>query len=270
MTLPSGVVPGRGGGGGRWIALLAAIVQLAAIPMVAWSQQGEPVGRVWVNLRSGVYHCPGTTYYGKTSRGVYLPEAAARDSGYRANGGRACSADATAPRDQKRDEPRDTVRTSLLGPWPIAEDRGPTAPVGATVDCTVARIIDGDTIECVDLGSVRLIGIDTPELKQRPYGAASSSALTAMLPIGVIIRLEQDTGRPDKYRRRLSYLWHEGAMINWRLVREGWAIARRYGRDVRYATVLDSAQARAERGKVGLWKMEGFRCLPMVRRGAGC
>lgn len=266
MTLRRGAEPGLGSAGRRAVALLSAIVQLAVIPTVAWSQQGEQAGRVWVNLRSGVYHCPGTTYYGKTSRGFYLPEVAARDSGYRANGGRACSADSPAPRDEKRD----TVRTSLLGPLPIAEDRGPTAPVGATVDCTVERIVDGDTIRCADLGSVRLIGIDTPELKQRPYGDVSRNALAAMIPVGAKIQLEEDTSPQDRFQRRLSYLWYQGAMINWRLAREGWGIARRYGRDVRYATVLDSAQARAERGKVGLWKMEGFRCLPMVRRGAGC
>lgn len=270
MTLRRGAEPGLGSAGRRAVALLSAIVQLAVIPTVAWSQQGEQAGRVWVNLRSGVYHCPGTTYYGKTSRGFYLPEAAARDSGYRANGGRACSGDWPTPRDEKRDEPRDTVRTSLLGPLPIVEDRGPTAPVGATVDCTVERIVDGDTIRCAGLGKVRLIGVSAPEANQRPFGAASTSAFSAMIPVGAKIQLEEDTGRQDPFQRRLSYLWYKGAMINWRLAREGWAIARRYPPDLRYATMLDSAQARAERGKLGLWKMEGFRCLPMVRRGAGC
>ncbi len=250
--------------------LLIAVVQLAAMPSMASSQQGEQAGRVWVNSRSGVYHCPGTTYYGKTTRGFYLPEAAARDSGYRANGGRACAADSPAPRDQKRDESQDSVRTSLLGPLASDGDRGPAAPVGATDDCTVARIVDGDTIECADLGKVRLIGVSAPESHQRPFGPASTAALIAMLPVGAKIQLENDTGRQDPFRRRLSYLWYQGAMINWRLAREGWAIARRYPPDVRWATVLDSAQARAERGKVGLWKMEGFRCLPMVRRDAAC
>lgn len=48
--------------------------------------------RVWVNTASRVYHCPGSRYYGATKRGRYLNEQAARDEGYRAAGGRSCSA----------------------------------------------------------------------------------------------------------------------------------------------------------------------------------
>jgi hypothetical protein len=46
--------------------------------------------KVWVNTKSGVYHCPGTRYYGATRMGKYLPEASARDSGYRPAYGRTC------------------------------------------------------------------------------------------------------------------------------------------------------------------------------------
>jgi hypothetical protein len=46
--------------------------------------------RVWVNTSSGVYHCPGTQYYGATKRGEYMNEMAARAAGHRAAGGVAC------------------------------------------------------------------------------------------------------------------------------------------------------------------------------------
>ena len=46
--------------------------------------------RVWVNTASGVFHCPGTTYYGKTKRGTYMIESAAIEAGHRPAGGSRC------------------------------------------------------------------------------------------------------------------------------------------------------------------------------------
>ena len=47
--------------------------------------------RVWVNTASGVYHCPGTRWYGATKAGEYMSEAAARAQGDRPAYGRPCS-----------------------------------------------------------------------------------------------------------------------------------------------------------------------------------
>ncbi len=46
--------------------------------------------RVWLNTSSRVYHCPGSTYYGNTSRGQYMTESAAVRTGARPAGGRRC------------------------------------------------------------------------------------------------------------------------------------------------------------------------------------
>ena len=43
-------------------------------------------GQVWVNLTSGVYHLPGTRYYGKTANGRYMSEQDALKAGYRKAG----------------------------------------------------------------------------------------------------------------------------------------------------------------------------------------
>ena len=40
-------------------------------------------GEVWVNSKSGVFHAPNTTYYGKTKKGFFMPEAEAIAKGYR-------------------------------------------------------------------------------------------------------------------------------------------------------------------------------------------
>ncbi|MBS1840003.1 MAG: hypothetical protein JST77_04055, partial [Acidobacteria bacterium] len=53
----------------------------------AAQQQTPPAnsaGMVWVNTDSGVYHKPGTRWYGKTKQGKYMTEADAQKAGYRA------------------------------------------------------------------------------------------------------------------------------------------------------------------------------------------
>ncbi len=55
----------------------------------AATQQTRPAnsaGMVWVNTDSGIYHKPGTRYYGKTKQGKYMSEADAIKAGYRAAG----------------------------------------------------------------------------------------------------------------------------------------------------------------------------------------
>ena len=61
-----------------------------AQPAVGAAPGGGP-GQVWVNASSKVYHCLGDRYYGRTKRGEYMNEVAAKAAGAHAAGGRACS-----------------------------------------------------------------------------------------------------------------------------------------------------------------------------------
>lgn len=56
------------------------------------AEQGQEssTARVWLNKSSGVYHCPGTRYYGATKRGEYTTEATAQKAGHRPASGRTC------------------------------------------------------------------------------------------------------------------------------------------------------------------------------------
>src|ERR1051325_5286160 len=60
---------------------------------VVESQAERKEVKVWVNTSSGVYHCPGTRWYGNTKHGKYLDECAAIRDGNRPAYGKACGSD---------------------------------------------------------------------------------------------------------------------------------------------------------------------------------
>ena len=51
---------------------------------------GNPSVTVWVNTKSGVYHCPNTRWYGNTKEGKYMTQQEARSKGYRPAHGTLC------------------------------------------------------------------------------------------------------------------------------------------------------------------------------------
>lgn len=148
--------------------------------------------------------------------------------------------------------------------------RGPSKPARDTEPCSVARIIDGDTIECDDAGRIRLIGVDTPELSQDPEGTMAAQALADLIPVGTVVDIEGDVEPRDIYGRLLGYVWYDGALVNWTLVRNGWAVLLTYPPNVQYVEWLTAAQRQAREEARGLWAIDGFACLPRDRRRGVC
>jgi hypothetical protein len=74
------------------LALLVVALSLPAAPLRAQDFE-RPAGyllaqskeqQVWVNTATGIYHYPGTRWYGKTKEGTFMTEKDAMAQGYRA------------------------------------------------------------------------------------------------------------------------------------------------------------------------------------------
>lgn len=151
-----------------------------------------------------------------------------------------------------------------------AGSQEPAGPVRGTQPCTITRIVDGDTVHCRGVGSVRLIGIDAPERSQPPFAGRSTAALARLLPVGTEAALERDVEARDRNGRVLGYLWREGRLVNWRMVRDGFAVTLTYPPNVQYAGPLAAAQREARAAGAGLWGEDGFACAPVEHRRGRC
>jgi len=101
-------------------------------------------------------------------------------------------------------------------------------------NCTIIRVIDGDTVEAwIDLGfdcwyrsPVRLKGINAPELRgvSREDGEASRFFLAKALEgVQVVVETEWRKDK-DKYGRVLGTFWANGININQLMVERGLAM----------------------------------------------
>jgi len=66
-----------------------ATASQTALTLIA-DTKGNPNVKVWVNTNSGVYHCPGTRWYGNTKVGEYMTQKEAQEKGYRPAYGKFC------------------------------------------------------------------------------------------------------------------------------------------------------------------------------------
>lgn len=124
---------------------------------------------------------------------------------------------------------------------------------------TIASITDGDTVR-LRVGSdelrVRLIGLDTPELRDplECFGPEATAALEALAPVGSEVGYAYDRDAQDRYERELMYLYAaDGTLINLELVAQGYAEALRVEPNDRYWPELQAAERAARDAGRGLW-----------------
>jgi endonuclease YncB( thermonuclease family) len=118
------------------------------------------------------------------------------------------------------------------------------------------EIIDGDIFRLTNGDTVRLIGIDAPELSQ-PGGVLSHEYLAHLL-LGKPITLERGSEDRDKYHRLLRFVYIGNLCINEEMIRQGYAEAR-YLPENPIRDYYLQLEIQAEITKAGLWSDNVFQ-----------
>lgn len=121
----------------------------------------------------------------------------------------------------------------------------------------VTEVVDGDTFRLAGGETVRLLGINTPEMSEPGGDIARDMALQLLL--GKKVRLKRDQSDRDDYHRLLRYVYLGGRCINEELVRLGYAEARFYPPDTMHKKDFEEAEKTALRSRRGLWAFAVFQ-----------
>ena len=126
---------------------------------------------------------------------------------------------------------------------------------------TVARVIDGDTIEVNINGTLRIvnyIGMDAPELNQ--CNGAAARNMNAALVQGQMVRLENDLldAAPDGSLWRYIYLYN-GVMVNEELINTGYARAVNAAPNMKHQGDLNALELTARKAGRGGWGGCGWK-----------
>jgi micrococcal nuclease len=136
------------------------------------------------------------------------------------------------------------------------------SPENAQVQVKVAQVVSGQTLEVLGMGDqpnlisqVRLLGIDAPDLQQRPWGNAAKEHLQTLIK-GDSVTLEFDVEGQDKFGRTLAYVWKDKVLLNEQLVKEGQALFVGRSPNHKYDQRLERAQQWARIMGLGIWNPE--------------
>ncbi len=128
----------------------------------------------------------------------------------------------------------------------------------------VARVVSGQTLEVLGLAEqpnlisqVRLVGIEAPDLRQRPWGDAAKEKLETLIGgAEQAVKLEFDIQAKDKIGRSLAYVWKDKVLLNEQLVKQGYALFVARSPNHKYDQLLDRAQQWARLMGQGIWNPE--------------
>lgn len=125
----------------------------------------------------------------------------------------------------------------------------------------VQRVVDGDTLRLSDGRSVRMIGLNTPELGKQgrsdePFAVAARKRLEALVAasggrVGVLLGKESK----DHYGRTLAHVYGaEGANLEAQMLAEGLGFQVAVAPNVDLVTCQQAAERSARQARLGVWR----------------
>lgn len=137
----------------------------------------------------------------------------------------------------------------------------------------VATIIDGDTLRLVDGRSVRLIGLNAPEIGRKgrasePFAAAAKRRLQALVnDNGGYVGLHPGQQAMDHYGRFLAHAYDDsGANLEAQLLAEGLGFFVAIAPNTELAGCLRTAERQARLAARALWQQSPVTPADQLRR----
>ncbi len=156
---------------------------------------------------------------------------------------------------------RYATRREMVPPPLVSESRPPVRQAANTQAVEfhrVTRIVRGDTIEVEGVGTVRMLGLETPDGKSprelnSSHGQRALSYIEKTL-LGQDVRLELDTtsSGKDSAGQTLAYVFtRDGTLVNGEMVKQGLALVR--SEEFRLAADFRGYEREAMQAMRGLW-----------------
>ncbi|WP_253510054.1 thermonuclease family protein [Pseudomonas rhodesiae] len=141
------------------------------------------------------------------------------------------------------------------------------------VQVQVARVVDGDTVRLSDGRSVRMIGLNAPEIGQKgrpdePFAVAARQRLQALVQAsGGRVGLVPGREAKDRYGRTLAHLYGaDGRNLEAQLLADGLGFQVAVAPNVDLVTCQQAAEASARNAQKGLWRQSPVRTVAHVKR----
>lgn len=121
----------------------------------------------------------------------------------------------------------------------------------------IVKVIDGDTIETASGDTLRLLGIDTPEIYwdsgEAEYLAWEAKNYSSEKLMKKNVKLKFDQEKEDQYGRILVYVFYEGENFNQKLLEKGYASLMIIAPNDKYEKEFRKTAEEARKESRGIW-----------------